>query len=418
MDIQLDPKSSRQRVAKGIVGLALVVFGLLCLWLINLVTAEKVSQIAFTQVTLHVVQRGTFTDTLVTRAVAIPSESVIIASERGGTVIEVRQSASNDVKKGDVIARLSNDDLVLQVTSRIADVTEQTNNLRNMRRLLEKDDLDTRLARQDSRFHLEKIDKEAARKKTLYERGILEKATFEQLLDELAHWKTRYAILTTYQERQDRRRPNELAEIAASVQHLDTLTRLIESGLDKLVITAPIDGILSPLTIKIGQQIKPGEKVANVDNPHTYYFEASFSEYYLDKIRPHDRVTAHYAGMDIPLLIDSVSSVVENGKFLAKLIFAQPQQLSLKRGQSLDLRVLLGTQPDALLVPTKAVFFETDEAWVYQYEEKHHRAVKTPVVIKRQGETQSEVLSGLSAGQQVVVLTGGNVEKSNIIEFE
>lgn len=418
MDIQLDPKSTRHRVAKWIVGMALVIFGLLCLWLINVATAEKVTQMQFTQVTLHVAQRGTFTDTLVTRAVAIPNESVIIASERGGTVIEVRQNASNDVKKGDIIARLSNDDFVLQVTSRIADVTEQTNNLRNIRRLLEKDDLDTRLARQDSRFHLEKIDKETARKKTLYERGILEKATYEQLLDELAHWKTRYAILTTYQERQDRMLLIELAEIAASVKHLDTLTRLIESGLDKLVITAPIDGILSPLTIKMGQQIKPGEKVANVDNPHTYYFEASFSEYYLDKIRPHDRVTANYAGIDIPLIIASVSSVVENGKFLAKLTLAHPQQLSLKRGQSLDLRVSLGTQPDALLIPAKAVFFETDETWVYRYDEKHHRAVKTPVVIQRQGETQSQVLSGLSAGQQVVVLTGSNVEKSNIIEFE
>ncbi|WP_280514817.1 HlyD family efflux transporter periplasmic adaptor subunit [Candidatus Symbiopectobacterium sp. 'North America'] len=97
-------------------------------------------------------------------------------------------------------------------------------------------------------------------------------------------------------------------------------------------MTAPIDGILSPLTIKVGQQIKPGEKVANLDNPHSYYFEASFSEYYLDKIRPHDRVTANYAGIDIPLLITSVSFVVENGKFIAKLTLAQPQQLSLKRG--------------------------------------------------------------------------------------
>lgn len=418
MDIQLDPKSTRHRIAKGIVGLALVIFGLLCLWLINLTVVEKVVRIPFTQTTLHVAQHGTFTDTLVTRAMAIPSESVIIASERGGTVIEVRQSVSNEVKKGDIIARLSNDDFVLQVTSRIADVTEQTNNLRNMRRLLEKDDLDTRLARQDSLFHLEKIDKEAARKKTLYERGILEKATYEQLLDELAHWKKRYAILTTYQERQGSMLPSQLAEIASSVKHLDTLTRLIENGLDKLIITAPIDGILSPLTIKIGQQIKPGEKVANIDNPHTYYFEASFSEYYLDKIRPHDRVTAHYAGIDIPLIISSVSSMVENGKFLAKLTLAHPQQLSLKRGQSLDLRVSLGTQADALLIPSKAVFFETDETWVYLYDEEHHRAIKTPVVIKRQGETQSEVRSGLSAGQQVVVFMGSHVEKSNIIEFE
>lgn len=106
MDIQLDPKSTRHHVAKGIVGLGLVIFDLLCLWLINLATAEKVTRMPFTQVTLYVAQRGVFTDTLVTRAVAIPSESVIIASERGGTVIEVRQSASNDVKKGDVIDRL------------------------------------------------------------------------------------------------------------------------------------------------------------------------------------------------------------------------------------------------------------------------------------------------------------------------
>ncbi|MBT9430653.1 MULTISPECIES: hypothetical protein [Symbiopectobacterium] len=48
MDIQLDPKSTRHRVAKWIVGMALVIFGLLCLWLINVATAEKVTQMPFT----------------------------------------------------------------------------------------------------------------------------------------------------------------------------------------------------------------------------------------------------------------------------------------------------------------------------------------------------------------------------------
>jgi len=418
MDIQLDKQNSTHRLARGIVVLVLILFALLSLWSMSLFSSEKVTLIPITSVTLHVAQRGRFTDTLVTRAVAIPSESVIIASERGGTVTDIPQRTSGEVKKGEVIARLSNDDFVLQVTSRIADVTEQTNNLRNMRRLLEKDDLDTRLARQDAHYQVGKNSREAVRKKTLYERGMIEKASYEQLLDELAHWQKRYAILSDYQQRQENMLPQQLAEIETSLKHLEKLTRLIEDGLNQLVITAPIDGILSPLTINIGQQIKPGEQVVNLDNPQAYYFEASFSEYYLDKINVGDSVSAQYGELDIPLTITSVSSVVENGKFIVKLIPAHPQPLSFKRGQSINLRVSLGTTRDALHIPSNAVFLEDNQTWVYLYDEKNQRAMRTAVGIERQGETESEVGSGVSVGQQVVVFTDRHIEKSDIIEFE
>ncbi len=418
MDIQLDKKNTAHHLAKGIVALALIIFSLLCLYLFMLFTTEKVTRIPATSVTLHSVKIGTFTDTLVTRAVAIPSESVIITSECGGIVTKIHQNASSNVKKGDVIAQLSNDDFILQVTSRIADTTEQLNNLRNIRRLLEKDKLDTHLDLQDAHYQVEKRNKEARRKKTLYERGIMEKASYEQLLDELAYWKKRDAILTLYQQRQANRLPSQLAEIDSSLAHLEKLTKQTEKSLEKLTISAPIDGVLSPLAIKIGQQVKPGEKIASIDNPHSYYFEASFSEYYLDKIKPNDSVTGHYAGIDIPLTISSISSVVENGKFIVKLTLTRPQPLSLKRGQSIDLRVSLGTIQHALHIPSKAIFVTEEKSWVYLIDEKNRRAMKTPVVIKRQGETQSEVVSGLSAGQHVVVFTDIHIDKPDIIEFE
>lgn len=418
MDIQLEKKNTTHRQAKRIVALALIIFALLCLCLFLLITTEKVMRIPATSMTLHSVRFGTFTDTLITRAVAMPSESVIIASERGGIVAEIRQNASGNVKKGDVIARLSNDDFILQVTSRIADTTEQINNLRNIRRLLEKDELDTHLDLQDARYQVEKRNKEKVRKKTLYERGMIEKAAYEQLLDELAYWKKRDAILTVYQERLSNTLPSQFAEIESSLAHLEKLTQQTEKSLDKLTIIAPIEGLLSPLAIKIGQQIKSGEKIANVDNPHSYHFDASFSEYYLDKIKPNDSVTAHYAGVDIPLIISSISSVVENGKFIVKLTPAHPQSLSLKRGQSIDLRVSLGTTQQALHIPSNAIFLAEDKTWVYRIDENNRRAIKTPVVIKRQGETQSEVVSGLSAGQQVVVFTGIHIDKPDIIELE
>jgi len=284
--------------------------------------------------------------------------------------------------------------------------------------LLEKDDLETRLAQQDAQYQTDKRHKEVVRKKVLYERGIMEKATYEQLLDELTYWKKRDRILTTYQAQQESVHPFRLTEIEASLNYLEKLIKQTEKSLEKLTITAPGDGILSPLTMKIGQQIKAGEQVATLDNTESYYFETSLSEYYLDKIKPQDSVIAHYAGIDIPLIIISVSSQVENGKFIARLALAHPQPLLLKRGQSVDLQISLATTPDVLHIPSSAVFIEEKSTSVYLYDEKQHRAIKTAVVIKRQGETESEVTSGVSTGQQVVIFTDSHIAKSNIIEFE
>lgn len=418
MDIQLDRTNTTHQLAKGLIALALILFVLLCLWLVILFTTEKTTRIPSANITLHPVQRGTFIDKLVTRAIAIPRQSVLIASERDGTVTALRQNESTAIKKGELIAQLENDDFMLQVTSRIADVTEQINNLRNLRRLLEKDGLDTSLALHDARYQAEKRHKEIVRKKGLYERGIIERATYEQLLDEWEYWKKRINILAANQKQQKERHPFQLTEIENTLNLLEKLIKQTEKSQEKLTITAPIDGILSPLTIKIGQQVKLGEPVATLDNPDNYYFETSLSEYYLDKIKPEDKVVAHYAGIDIPLIIVSVSSLVENGKFIAKLALIHPQALPLKRGQSIDLQIALATTFDTLHIPSRAIFIEENSAYVYLYDKKNHRAIKTPIVIKRQGESGSEITSGISPGQQVVAFTDNHIEKSNIIEFE
>ncbi|XBS70260.1 HlyD family efflux transporter periplasmic adaptor subunit [Acerihabitans sp. KWT182] len=186
---------------------------------------------------------------------------------------------------------------------------------------------------------------------------------------------------------------------------------MIKGGLEQLTIVSPIEGTLTSLDIKIGQQINPGEKVTVIDNLHSYYFEAAFSEYYLDKIKPQVKVMAEAGGVTLPLTIETVSSVVDNGKFKAKLLMTKPRQIALKRGQSIDLHVSLGTSRDALLAPSEAIFFQNGQAMVYVYDDKTRRAVKTPVKIKRQGAAQSEVVSGLAEGQQVVSFADNDYEK-------
>ncbi|NDL61560.1 darobactin export ABC transporter periplasmic adaptor subunit [Acerihabitans arboris] len=418
MDVKLDKKHGVHRRAGWITWCAVALFMLLCGWLYKLATTDNYLRMPLANVTLHPVTRGAYTDTLITRAVAMPNESVIVSSERGGKVVDIYKTSSDYVKKGEIIARLSNYDFVLQVTSRIADATEQINNLRNMRMLLERNSRDTKVELQKSHYNRQKIAKDIRRNKKLFENAIIEKAKYEDLLDELNHWEKTCAILSGHDRQQDQILPQQFQEIDRSINRLGKLVDLIKGGLEQLVIVSPIEGTLSSLDIKIGQQIKPGDKVTIVDNLHSYYFEADFSEYYLDKIKPQANVVAQAGGVEIPLTIESVSSVVDNGKFKARLRSSRPLQMVLKRGQSIDLHVFLSTQQDALLTPSEAVFFNEGQALVYVFDENGRRAVKTPVRVKRQGAAQAEITRGLTEGQQVVTFADNDYEKSNIIEFD
>ncbi|XBS70259.1 hypothetical protein ABK905_03010 [Acerihabitans sp. KWT182] len=165
MDIKLEKRPFVHWRAKWLAWAALGVFILLCGLLYRLATADNFLRVPLTGVKFHPIHRGSYNDTLVTRAVAIPNESVVVSSERGGKVVEINQSSSGFIKKGDVIARLSNYDFVLQVTSRIADATEQINNLRNMRMLLERNSRDTKIELEKSGYNLLKTRKELQRNK-------------------------------------------------------------------------------------------------------------------------------------------------------------------------------------------------------------------------------------------------------------
>ncbi|WP_170975412.1 darobactin export ABC transporter periplasmic adaptor subunit [Martelella alba] len=419
MDVKLEKKTPSVHLrAKWLAWGALAVFLALCVMLYRLAVADDFLRVPAASAKFHTVKRGPHTDTLVTRAVAIPSESVIVSSERGGKVTEILKAPSDYVTQGEVIARLSNYDFVLQVTSRIADATEQINNLRNMRMLLEKNSRDTKVELEKSGYNLLKTKREIHRNKKLYEKSIIEKAVYEDRLDELAYWQRTCAILSEHNAQQESILPHQYHEIDESIKRLGNLVNLIKGGLEQLTIVSPIEGTLTALDIKIGQQIKPGEKITIVDNLHSYYFEAAFSEYYLDKIQPKVSVMAEAGGVRIPLIIESVSPVVDNGKFKARLRMSEPRQIALKRGQSIDLHVSLGTSRHALLAPSEAIFFQDGQAKVYIYDAKSRRALKSPVKIKRQGAQETEIVGGLTEGQQVVTFADNDYEKSNIIEFD
>ncbi|WP_410176819.1 hypothetical protein [Yersinia hibernica] len=157
-----------------------------------------------------------------------------------------------------------------------------------------------------------------------------------------------------------------------------------------------------------------------IDNLESYYFNVYFSEYYLDKIIPQSHIVSQINGQEIPLLIESVSSIVENGKFKAKLIPYQDSISRLKRGQSIEIKISLQEDNNvALLVPTESIISERNgNSFIYIYQPEKNQALKSKIDIKRKHGLKTEVTAGLIAGQQIVIPPDNNNNEYDIIEFK
>jgi HlyD family secretion protein len=79
---------------------------------------------------------------------------------------------------------------------------------------------------------------------------------------------------------------------------------------------------------------------------------------------------------------------------------AQPE--GLRRGQTLQTRLTLGDNTDAVLIPNGAFYQETGGNWVFVVTPDGSEAVKRNVRLGRRNSDYIEVLDGLEPGERVI----------------
>lgn len=251
-------------------------------------------------------------------------------------------------------------------------------------------------------------------------KSMIAKSELENQVGMLKNWEIKSGILKDHDNKNKESFPSQFKSIDDSILLLERMMDIIENGMEQLVVTAPIDGILSILDVELGQQIKPGEKIAIIDNLKSYYFNVYFSEYYLDKIKPQSQISATINGKETPLLIESVSTIVENGKFKAKLIPLQGSTSLLKRGQSIEIQIPLQEESNAVLTaPTDSIIFDDNGSnFIYIYQPEGDIAIKSKIEIKRRNPMKTEIASGIKAGEIIVTPPKTNNSEYDIIGFK
>jgi HlyD family secretion protein len=128
---------------------------------------------------------------------------------------------------------------------------------------------------------------------------------------------------------------------------------------------------------------------------------ASVGEHYVARVYEGLEGTFTFSGGEYKVTVVKVFPEVNNGEFEVDLHFAGDPPQAVKRGQSLQLKLQLSEDMEAVLLPRGPFFQDTGGQWVYVID-ANGTATKRAVQLGRQNPDMYEVLEGLQPGDRVI----------------
>lgn len=354
-------------------------------------------------VTIETARKGQFNDYVRVNGNVLPITTVQVSPLESGNVdVKVVEEGAL-VKKGDVIVKLTNPQLNMQILTSEADLAEKENLLRNTRVSMEQEKLNL----QKERLQLEM---EVARKKRKYEQ--YESLHKEQLIsdEEYRQAKEDYELVIKQKElvyeRQEQDsifRKIQVDNMEISLESMKKNMELIRQRVDNLNVKANIDGELGLLDVVLGQYVTAGTKVGQINDLSDYKIEAMIDEHYIDRVKPGLEGTFERQGSKFGLMVKTVFPEVRNGQFRTWCYLTGERPDNIRSGQTYYINLELGQPTDAIIIPRGAFYQTTGGSWIFVVSPDGDKAYRRPVKIGRQNPQYYEVLEGLDDGEKVIV---------------
>ena len=386
------------KIGLGVAGLLALLFAV---WLFDMLTGGRSLTVNAQRIQVSPVTTGTFEDFIPLRGRLVPSSTVYLDAIEGGRVEEILVEDGAMVETGQPIVRLSNTNLQLEVLGREAAVTEQLNNMRTIELQLEQNRLSHRRNLVEIDYQITRLNRALDRQREMAAKNLVSQSTLDELNDELDYYVARRDVTRESQDTDARMQEAQLTQLRASGEQLEKSLAFARTNLDDLNIRAPLAGKLSGFNVEIGQSITRGGRLGQIDDPNGYKLSANIDEYYLGRVDLGQSAVAEYGSENLDVNISKIYPQVNNGQFEVDMSFAE-QPENLRRGQTLQLRLSLGDNSDALLIPNGAFYQETGGNWVFVVSQDGSQAVKRTVRLGRRNTDFIEVLEGLEPGERVI----------------
>ena len=196
-----------------------------------------------------------------------------------------------------------------------------------------------------------------------------------------------------------------LETLEAQARQAEGRVRQTAARLEEARIAAPFAGRVGLRQVSVGALVQPGTVVTTLDDIAKVRVEFSVPEVFLARVRVGSTVTARSAAFGDRRFTGSVAVIdtrIDTTTRTVRVIseFDNADE-ALKPGLFMTVELVLATRANALLMPEEAIDPLGDRSFVYVIRDNRAKRVEVRLGQRLRGEV--EVLSGVEAGEPVVV---------------
>ena len=352
---------------------------------------------------LDTIKTDVFQEYIPVTGVVEPIKTIYLDAVEGGKVEERLDEDGAMVKKGQMILRLSNPDLMSNFLNQEANIISQINQIRNTSLLMEQQSLNLKEQSLNVLYQIDLTSKRLVRNKQLYASNVIAKVDLEEMEDEYENLLRRNDLLKRTIAKDSAYQALQQSQMESSLDLMQRNLEITRQSLENLVIKAPIDGQLSGLNLEIGELVTEGENIATLDNLENFKIQVRVDEYYISRVFLNQEGSFQFAGKWYNLRIAKIYPQVTNGAFLVDMVFTDETPSGIKRGQSVSVKLELSAEERVMLIARGGFYQTTGGNWVYVIDPSTGNARKRNIRLNRQNPNYYEVTNGLEEGEVVIV---------------
>ncbi|HTK20767.1 MAG TPA: HlyD family efflux transporter periplasmic adaptor subunit [Mucilaginibacter sp.] len=402
MDRKIEKSTWNKKRILTIVGITALVALIVSVTYVG-ITGKSKYNAPIDRITISEIKKGPFSEFIPVNGTVLPQITFYIDAVQGGTVEAKYVEDGAKLKKGDPIMKLANTDVELS----LANSENQVYNVQTQMQISENNAKQNTVNKLQTMADAESTYREAERifnlDKKLYAQKAIGAQEYQQAENNYNYTLRKRNLAreilrqdTIMTKEQDQQSKEQYRQMKNSLE-------LMRKEVTALTVVAPIDGQLTQLDAEIGQNKNKGEHLAQIDGFTGIKVRANVDEHYISRVVP--GMTAYYPTDDknYKMIVKKVfTSVGTGGTFQVDMMFVGDTPPGLRKGQTLQIRLVFSDEAPAILLPRGGFFQQTGGNWIFKVSDDGKTAYKVDIQVNRQNPDYFEVIRGLKPGDKVI----------------